>query len=629
MTPQSAREPRPVHPHLVHFDGGVLDLPTRQPAEERDRQQRKKAASKDSTNRDTGFNDRLEAYLHRVKERNRDEKRQKEVDQCRNAEKLRKEKGFNLNFNCNNRKTRLIGGFDELPMVAAHLRRESLAFSPIFTRNDDVAVHGQHACAYHDYDNLWDEEQNPIWALVDRARNSSHAEVKQNSEVAAFKVGDTVEVRDKDMPGWRLGIVTTAESEKLKVTLCGWDQAFEWDFVRWPDSKPGGMQMGVGKTLPANSTQLPTMPSALDDGLPRSPSAGGNSRTTRFMSAHCGGSGDSTQISAQPPAIVVGAKSNQSRRCISARRASADIGGRSIGSQSDRKIECHDCSGSHAFRGCPHTRLSHEGIAGRSAGSPCASAQGEPKIGRWQEQTVKIQGSNGDMILLRPSGERYDVPAPREVKDAGTSMPLSSHNSSRRPSADLSSILSTQSWMLSDPRNIHCDAMPSLPPLGAGVEAAVESCGEGNSAVSSHLPQISSQEDLNELANILHRANMDGSETSPRGFRDTYEFLVEALQTERIEDSPSSIEGRSVASIGLTYQVLLEALDGQETHEKANKPISGRDDRGSRPSSPEAEDLVTRIRRLPSAWRHAFLKLLTEAEALPQAPQVPEVSRQP
>lgn len=74
--------------------------------------------------------------------------------------------------------------------------------------------------------------------------SSSHAPLRPPAEAACggapapasaqerdFKVGDKVEVRDRESDAWKLGLVTDTDP-LLKVRLSGWKVAVAWKFVR-------------------------------------------------------------------------------------------------------------------------------------------------------------------------------------------------------------------------------------------------------------------------------------------------------------------------------------------------------------------------------------------------------------
>lgn len=288
------------------------------------------------------------------------------------------------------------------------------------------------------------ESTEPLWKLLDR-------EMPLDSKPKySPKLGEEVEVRDKDMPEWRVGIVTA--TVPLKVRLMDWEEEFQWDHVRRrvPDpceSKQVPAQPSPGpprpEKCPLNRMQAP-------DDTPAPPFAGirpeqqctcGNRfQREALFCCRCGRQrGCEPNIpptAGKPPRPPVPParpknvepsgirKSGTSPRMRSVVPVSSG-GGAQVVNTTHMEAEitaklpaiCHACGGGHASQDCPQTFSFQMEVCGESLktslpsrpGSACS--RGNSIKGRslpkqnWQQLTVPILAENGEVVALRPADE--------------------------------------------------------------------------------------------------------------------------------------------------------------------------------------------------------------------------------
>jgi len=347
---------------LIRLDGGVFDLPTTRGVEtklERPKG-RQDAPSVEK------FEQRLQLQVRQIQERKKEERILKDAECGHNAQNLRLERGFNLNFVRGSSSGKEKPGIaaKQLPLLAAKIRREF--------------VDGGDGGGAEDADTM------PLNKLLDRAMPVAEPAASQ----VAFELGDEVEVRDKDMAGWRLGVVT--ETTPLKVTLHEWDQGFQWDSVRRPEAKQtppkqakqclcGNLLLEGANFCSAcgkkRTTDLPAAPRKPASKPPRPPE-----HTSRMPSAR----GVATRRKSAPPA----------RRSVDRAHGDAATAALAGGVSSARGT-----GGSDTLKDCRERSFAWRDAVGERTLTPHSSNS------KWEQGTVPILGENGDIFPIR-AGER-------------------------------------------------------------------------------------------------------------------------------------------------------------------------------------------------------------------------------
>jgi len=546
------------------------------------------------------------------------------------------EKGFNLHFGSKpSPKERLEAGARQLPLLAAKIRQE-----------------------------LGDEDGDgvPVWAVL--GRDSVVRQGGASEEV--FEVGDEVEVRDKDMDDWRLGKV--ASLKPFKVMLSDWDQAFEWDFARWPEPK--------GKHAP----KAPSAPRPFSGKQPRRFLA----RYVPSGTSDCSGiSTDGSQTARERlPGGGVGG-----REAFSSRASSKE--GRSVAPAASPGCEAPGSGG--CWREETVEILAQDGgvvrtrpgvgqdrpanVRGGRGRSSSASRQGAVSSGAWEQHTVLMCGQNGDKLAIRPNGDRYDMPAWREFGDVGANMP----STGPAESSGLGTTLSTESWMLSDMSATQERARSRLrrPASGDGREeprdgdwctpvcrddpSRLDDAGGTASWCLASLTQNSTLLGSKALPPRSRGSSLASDRTNPPPKADpdrrpssevtlpavaASSPVVDQPEVDAFSASPLDLEAilrsgsnsslgideilemanlaRQATPQGFTLEILRDAL-AAESRSEAGSTFEGDQTAPLRlPPARQADELAIRIQQLPKLWRGTILELIRQAEAVHRLSELSE-----